>query len=110
MNAPTTLTLDFSAYLPAGNTDSFMIVANDSNDPVSFGGPAARLVFNGTTLTEGTRFTATSGLFTQDFQITYGGGDGNDIVLAAVPEPGSAVSLLSGFCLLAGLRGMRRRR
>jgi hypothetical protein len=110
LNAPTTLTLDFSAYLPAANVDSFTIVANDSNDPVSFGGPAARFVFNGTPLTEGTRFTATSGAFTQDFRITYSGGDGNDIVLAAVPEPGSAVSLLSGFSLLAGLRGMRRRR
>jgi fibronectin-binding autotransporter adhesin len=110
LNAPTELTLDFSAYLPVENVDSFMIVANDSNDPVSFGGPAALLVFNGTPLTEGTRFTATSGAFTQDFKITYSGGDGNDIVLAAIPEPGSALSLLSGFCLLVGLRGMRRRR
>ena len=35
---------------------------------------------------------------------------GNDVTLTAIPEPGSAVSLLGGLGCLVGLQRFRRRR
>src|SRR5205085_11501071 len=56
-----------------GNT--FKIINNDSQFAVDdfFGG-----------LPEGTIFSATTGSFSGNFQISYQGGDGNDVVLTAV--------------------------
>jgi hypothetical protein len=65
------LTLGFTPAV--GN--SFTIINNDSNDAVTG-------TFNG--LPEGKVFTATTGSFSGTFQITYRGGDGNDVVLTAV--------------------------
>jgi hypothetical protein len=55
----------------------------------------------------------------QEFQVSYTsdfggagfaiGGTGNDVALLAVPEPASAVSLVTGLGVLLGL-GRRRRR
>ena len=80
----------FDGYIPGG-ADALTIILNDDVDLVSG-------TFTG--LPEGAPVGAT-GLY-----ITYAGGDGNDVVLTAVPEPGSAVMLLGGLAIL----GARRRR
>ncbi|MHA3772517.1 beta strand repeat-containing protein [Verrucomicrobiota bacterium sgz303538] len=108
-NAPVTLTLDFGTYDPVDGVDRFVIVNNDLTDAVTFGASDSRLFFGSTQLNEGTIFTATSGSITQAFQITYAGGtNNNDIVLTAVPEPGSTTALLIGLGMLASSRRRRR--
>jgi fibronectin-binding autotransporter adhesin len=91
----------YLAPQPAAN-DLFFILLNDGIDFV-FG------EFDG--LADGSAFKAPNG---QDFRISYFGDSaagtftgGNDIVLQAVPEPGSAVLLMGGIALLAS--GRRRR-
>lgn len=68
-------------------------------------GAYSGLTFSGNTIIGG--LTIGSGL------ASYGGStlqiDGNNIVLAVVPEPGAFLSLLGGFGTLAGLRRFRRR-
>ena len=103
----TALSLNFSAYDPVDSVDSFTIVANDLSDPIGLSGV---FTYGGNQLGEGAIFLATSGANTQQFQITYAGGDGNDVVLLAVPEPGSALMLLGGFGALVAVQRMRRRR
>ncbi|MGV3532714.1 MAG: beta strand repeat-containing protein [Chthoniobacteraceae bacterium] len=57
-------------------------------------------------LTEGEQFLI-SGI---EFSISYQGGTGNDVVLTAVPEPGSLITLLGGSASLMGLQRFRRPR
>ncbi len=109
-NAPIALSLDFSGYDPQDNVDSFVIVNDDQADPITFNGTTSRLFFNGAELDEGTIFMATSGSNSQFFQVSYVGSSGNDIVLNAIPEPGTLAGLLSGLGMLAGLQRFRRRR
>lgn len=77
--------------------DEFTIIANDGTDRVTgdFAG-----------LAEGSLFWMSSDIGSQQFQITYLGGDGNDVVLTAVPEPSTLVLLAS----LAALPFFSRRR
>ncbi|MEK0451981.1 MAG: hypothetical protein RL088_4249 [Verrucomicrobiota bacterium] len=81
-----------------GIADIFTLIVNDgSADPVSG-------TFAG--LPEGAPvFAAGTG---QQYTISYVGGDGNDVTLTAVPEPGSAAMLLAGTGLLVGIRRRKR--
>lgn len=96
-DAPLQLTL---RYNPADNVDTFTLVLNDAADAIS-----GHLTYNSVVLDEGTQFTVISGPFTQPFAITYLGGDGNDLVLSAIPEPGASLLLLAACGLV-----LRRRR
>ena len=85
----------------AGATDLFFIIINDGADPVQ--GAFAQ----GTLVTIGTQLFSIS--YTGNFTgtpatSTFTGG--NDVVLRAVPEPGTAALLLLGAL---GLGGRRRR-
>ncbi|HZN66566.1 MAG TPA: hypothetical protein VFB66_14855, partial [Tepidisphaeraceae bacterium] len=92
-NIPTpALDVQFAdAFDPAAG-QQFTIVDN------RFAGPLTATFLN---LPEGSQFLAGD----VPLRITYAGGDGNDVVLTVVPEPG-AVSLM----LLAALPLLRRRR
>lgn len=83
---------------PLVTNDLFTLILNDgSSDPVLG-------TFLG--LPEGSHLFSGAG---QDYTISYVGGDGNDVVLTAVPEPGSAAMLLGGFGMLLGLQRRRRK-
>lgn len=86
-----TLTL---GYTPAIN-DAFTIIQNDGGDAISG-------IFAG--LNEGAIFTQAG----QQFQISYLGGTGNDVLLTVVPEPHGAVLLGFGLSILAGRRRLKR--
>jgi autotransporter-associated beta strand protein len=98
-NTPLTISL---GYDPVDNVDSFVVVNNTGIGPISTVGGFFSV--GGTPLSEGAIF-AVSG---QQFSISYQGGDGNDVVIAAVPEPSSFLALLGGCALLLGLRRTRR--
>lgn len=87
-------------YAPVTN-DSYTIISNDGTDAVS--GTFATV--NGGSFTAGNMFDATYNSTLYHFQVNYAGGDGNDVVITAVPEP-TALALMA----LAGLAVLGRRR
>jgi len=100
--ANTALTVNLGTFDPA-NGDSFTLIANDTNtDPIALGG--FKFTYLGTPLANGQAFTVGSEIFT----INYAGGDGNDVVLTSVPEPGAILLVAGGLGML--LAAQRRRR
>jgi fibronectin-binding autotransporter adhesin len=97
-NSPLTLAL---GYDPVDGVDTFTIINNDGVDAVNTA--SGLFTFSGSPLAEGAQFIAGS----QSFQISYVGGTGNDVVVSAVPEPGTAATLLGVLGMLA-LRRKRR--
>jgi len=84
------LTLNFN---PSAANHHFTIVDNQGTNDVSG-------IFNG--YAEGAEFFLDFDGHSYPFQITYLGGDGNDVVLGNVPEPATLVLvILGGLCLLA---------
>lgn len=86
---------------PVEYVDSFTLIRNDSVLSDAFSG---RLVIADNEVSEGDTFVLES----QEWLISYTGGDGNDLVLYAVPEPSPLLIALLGTGLL-GFRSPRRR-
>ena len=85
-----------NGFVPAEGM-AFTLVSNDAADAVSG-------TFSG--LPNGAAVVASSSIFT----INYAGGDGNDVVLTAIPEPASGALCLAGFVLITRRRhGVSRR-
>jgi autotransporter-associated beta strand protein len=106
LNSPANLTITLAAVL--ANDTLITIIDNDGSEPVNLANSNARFVYNSSTLDEGTIFTVTGGFGSQQFQISYAGGTGNDVVLVAVPEPYAPAFLLGAFAAVLGLRRPRR--
>lgn len=83
-------------FVPSLGTE-FVLLDNDATDPVVG-------TFEG--LLEGELFTVNG----QQFAISYHGGDGNDVVVRAVPEPRAAALLVFGTSIVAILNARRKSR
>lgn len=102
-------TIGLSISILADAVDGLTYTLLNSTGGISGYNGGARFSYAGNILDEGERFTVTSGVFSQDFTISYAADSGNDVILAAVPEPGSAMLLVSSLALI-GLRRSRRAR
>ena len=93
-------------YVPTYG-DEFVIVDNDSNDPVD---GLFKDFYGGLVLSEASTFSVGNPAgYSSLLAITYLGGDGNDVVLTAIPEP-STVAMLLGLAGVGLLGWMRRQR
>jgi len=101
ISSNTQLIIELGLFNPADDgSQTFTIINNDLADALTLTGKFASGIIP---LNEGDLFSADG----QNFTISYAGGDGNDVVLTAVPEPASTILMMSG---LVGALGLRRRR
>jgi autotransporter-associated beta strand protein len=100
-----TIALNIAITSPA--VDGLTYTLLNSANGIGGYSSGARFSYAGNSLDEGERFTVTSGIFTQEFTISYSADAGNDITLVAVPEPNCAL-LLAGAIGVLGLRRSRR--
>jgi hypothetical protein len=101
LSANTNLTLSFG-YIPAIG-DKFTIINNDLADALTGGGLFT--YNNGPGIADDATFTTVQGY---EFRLDYN--EGNDVTLTTlVPEPASAVTLLTGLGVILGFRRSRRR-
>lgn len=99
------VTLSLSlGYDPLDFVDSFLLFDNDGADPIAGNAPH-HFAFGGLEIAENDLFIASG----QEFRLTYLGGDGNDVVIHAVPEPG-VIGMLAAGALGLGIRRSRLRR
>ena len=91
-------------FNPVDFIDSFVIIQNDANDFVQGTGLFRA---GSVSLPEGALFTVPYPGGTQTLKLSYVGGDGNDVELRAMPEPGTALLAVAG---LGGLLCRRKRR
>ncbi len=102
------LTLGASSNLELSLADgftpgaSFVLVSNDLLDAVS----GVFATINGAAFGADNTFFLTNDLGSFEYKLSYLGGDGNDLVISAVPEPAAGLLCVGG---LAGLWMMRRR-
>jgi hypothetical protein len=66
-------------------------------------------VIGGNSLDQNEPFFVSNGGFNQTFVISYNADGGNDVVMVAIPEPGTIVSVFGGLGALLGLQRFRRR-
>lgn len=97
------LTISLGSFNPLDDGSmKFVILNNDSTDLITGTGLFS---YQGNPLAEGAGFVVGS----QIFNISYVGGvDNNDVILTAIPEPGSAVTLLAGLGSLLAIKRRRR--
>jgi hypothetical protein len=100
LSGPVALSLALS-FDPADGVDALTLIANAGNKAVTLS-LDGYFTFAGGELREGSHFMVDD----QQFQISYAGGDGNDVVLRAVPEPSTSMLVLCG---LLGFFSRRRR-
>ena len=114
-NAPVNLTINLAGFHPAADVDAFTFITDGSGNTPSYtsffvvAGQDTGVVgaFNNGTNHVGKTFQVGTDFFKIDYA---GGGTGSDVVLlATVPEPGSAVMLLGGIGLLTLMQRRRRR-
>ncbi|MHA3771050.1 autotransporter-associated beta strand repeat-containing protein [Verrucomicrobiota bacterium sgz303538] len=101
-------TVNLSITLGGAHVEGTTYRIVDNTGAGAIGGTSGFFTWSGPQglLTEGEHFYVNG----NEFSISYKGGTGNDVVLTAVPEPGSLASLLGGFGTLLGLQRFRRRR